>query len=94
MNKSSIPKVGVWDERLMAADHDLFNRVKKRSIEQGDIKPMQLFAGLFVHHFTRLTLRSNYPPFKDGHNHISLYDKWGDETEFLKKDIVAKRKRK
>ena len=90
MKKSMIDKVGLWDERMQVADFDLFFRIKERSIEQRDIKPIQLALGVYFHHFQRLTLRSkNVPVFADQDKIISLKDKWGDKVETLYKDVVG-----
>ena len=63
--RSALAKIGLWDERLQAADFDLYLRTKKRSLEVGDIKPLHIAMDTFIHHYIRLTLRSPYPPFAD-----------------------------
>jgi GT2 family glycosyltransferase len=70
--------VGRWDDRIQAADFDLFIRAKKRSLEQGDIKPMHVALGLFHHHYIGITRRGSFPQFKN--KTISLADKWGQAT--------------
>ena len=90
IKKTAFEKIGLWDERMQAADFDLFFRVKTRSINHTDIKSVQLALGIYVHHFQRLTLRSkNLPSFVDGHNIISLKEKWGDKTESLYRDVMG-----
>jgi glycosyltransferase involved in cell wall biosynthesis len=88
MKRSVLEKVGDWDERIQSADFDLFNRAKARSLEKGDVKPVQLAAGIYFHHFERLTLRSKHEPFIDCAKLIPLAQKWGDRTKELRKDIV------
>jgi len=80
MTKSALKKVGCWDERLLAADFDIFLRTKKRALEVGDIKPVHLLAEVYLHHFLRLTFKSNYIPFADKDKLIRLEDKW-DKNE-------------
>jgi GT2 family glycosyltransferase len=79
MKKSAIEKVGLWDERLLAADFDLYLRSKMRSLSHGDIVPIQVVLGVFHHHYIRLTARTKYPRFADFDNLISLQDKWSEE---------------
>lgn len=78
MKRSAIDKIGLWDDRIQSADFDLCIRAKLRSIERGDIKPVHLLLGLYFHHYIRLTIKSQYPPFKDFDNLISIQDKWKD----------------
>ena len=90
MKKTAFEKIGKWDERMQVADFDLFFRVKTRSFDHKDIKPVQLALGIYIHHFQRLTLRSkNLPPFADQKNIISLKEKWGDKVDFLYKDVIG-----
>jgi len=86
VTKKGIDLIGLWDERLQAADFDIFMRTKKRSIENGDIKPAQLILGVYVHHFCRLTTKQKYPPFKDNSKLINIEDKW--DVDEAKKLIV------
>ncbi len=82
MRKSAIDKAGLWDERLQAADFDLYIRLKKRNLEVGDIQPMHLALGVFNHHFIRLTVNSKPALFADQDKIITLEQKWGkDEME-------------
>lgn len=89
MKESAIQKVGLWDERIQAADFDLYMRVKKRSMELGDIKPMCIALGVFHHHYIRLTLRSKPPRFTDADKLITLEAKWGNDKEIYLKDYVG-----
>ena len=90
IKKTALEKIGNWDERMQAADFDLFFRVKTRSLANRDIKPVQLALGVYIHHFQRLTLRSkNLRPFDDHQNIISLKEKWGDKAELLYKDVIG-----
>jgi glycosyltransferase involved in cell wall biosynthesis len=90
MTRSALEKVGLWDERHQAADFDLFYRTKVRSLEQKDIRPVQLALGVYFHHFQRLTLRSKHvAPFMDQHKMRPLEEKWGALAEALYKDVVG-----
>ena len=85
MQRAALDKVGLWDERIQAADFDLYLRSKDRSLTVGDIKPMMLANGVYIHHYQRLTAKAKFAPFADGHNLISLQQKWGSkEAEYLK----------
>ncbi|MDZ4758978.1 MAG: glycosyltransferase [Bacteroidota bacterium] len=74
--KTNLNKIEGMDIRVQEADWDLFVKVKKRSIDIGDMKPIQIALGIFVHHFGRLTAKSNFPDFKDRNNLYSFDDKW------------------
>ena len=87
MKRSAIEKIGLWDERLQAADFDLYLRTKKRNIEFGDILPIHTVLGVFHHHFIRITAKSKPVKFADAGNIISLDQKWGNEKEIYLKDI-------
>lgn len=90
INRKAIEKIGLWDERIQAADFDLYMRTKKRSLEVGDIKPCHIAMGVFVHHYIRLTVYNKPTPFVDANNLISLEQKWGDEEmQRLLKDNVS-----
>ncbi len=59
MQRSALEKIGIWDERLQFADFDLFFRTKERSMQQQDIKPIQLALGVYLTIFSgSLFLRS------------------------------------
>jgi len=78
MTKRGIEIVGLWDERIQSADFDLFMRVQQK-IEQGaDIKPCQVVLGVYIHHFSRMTVKyaAKPAPFIDEKNLIELKDKW------------------
>lgn len=77
IKRSALDKIGPWDERIIAADFDLYMRCKKRCQETGDIKPVHIVFGVFIHHYIRLTLKSHPPEYKDQARLISLEEKWG-----------------
>lgn len=76
MTRSALEKLGPWDEAIQAADFDLYLRSKKRAQEVGDIRPVHIALDTFNHHFIRLTLRANPPPFADADRLVALESKW------------------
>lgn len=76
IRRSGLDKVGLWDERVQAADFDLYLRSAVRARDVGDIQPMHIVLDCFVHHYIRLTLKASYPPFADRDQLIALEDKW------------------
>ena len=90
VTRSALEKVGKWDERLQVADFDLYFRTKERNLQFGDMQPMKLALGVYIHHFQRLTLRSGHPvPFADQDQLIPLEEKWGDRVASLYRDVVG-----
>jgi len=86
MKCSAISKIGLWDERIQAADFDLYLRSKGRSLSHGDIKPVHICLDVFNHHYIRLTAKGKCPPFVDQGNLISLEEKWSDtEIQWLQR---------
>lgn len=77
LQQELLSKVGTWDERIQAADFDLFLRTKKRSVQQGDIKPVQLLHGVYLHHFMGISSKHGFPTFSNAEKMISLEQKWG-----------------
>lgn len=80
IHRRALDKIGLWDERIQAADFDLYLRTLQRAKEVGDIKPMHIALDVFVHHYIRITLKAGYPPFADRDNLIDLDAKWPEET--------------
>lgn len=83
--KNVLEKIGMWDERLLGADFDLYLRCAKRKKEYGDIKLPQLIRGVYLHHFVKLSRHRRKVTFIDQANLISRKDKWTEEElrEFL-----------
>lgn len=84
-----IEKIGLWDERVQAADFDIFNRLKEYSLKDKNVLPLQLALGIYFHHFQRLTVKQKYPPFANRDIMLTLDEKWGERTNELRKDIVG-----
>jgi GT2 family glycosyltransferase len=86
--RRALDLIGPWDEKLQAADFDIYMRSKKRNIAFGDIKPCHIALNIYNHHYIRLTVRSKPIPFADAANIIKFEDKWSDtERKALLKDI-------
>lgn len=86
MHRSAVDKIGLWDERIQAADFDLYLRSKKREESHQDIRPVHICLDVFIHHYIRLTLKGGYPPFADRLSMITLEEKWkSEELAVLKK---------
>lgn len=69
---------GNWDPRIQGADFDMYLRTRDRYIKHGDVKPMHVVLGVFMHHYSRLTAKQvKYAPFVDAANLISVEEKWG-----------------
>jgi GT2 family glycosyltransferase len=78
IHRSALSKIGLWDERLQAADFDLYLRTKQRAAQFADIKPVHICLDVFVHHYIRLSFKGGYPPFVDRANLIGINDKWSE----------------
>ena len=76
MTRRALALIGHWDERIQAADFDLYMRVQARHLSHGDIQPVHIALDVFVHHYIRLTEGVRYPPFADRDRLIRLEDKW------------------
>ena len=79
MNRIAIEKIGEWDITQQGADFNIFYKTCQRSETVGDLKPIAIINGVYMHHFRRLTLYQKYPPFADRANLKSIYDKWESE---------------
>lgn len=81
LTRRGIEKVGMWDESMQGADFDMYARCKKRNLEHGDIQPLCVISGVYLHHYGRLTTKSKKKPepFADAHNLRTFEDKWGEE---------------
>lgn len=89
-NRKALDLLGFWDERIQAADFDLYVRSKKRFLEHGDLKPCHIALDVFNHHYIRVTLKSKPPVFEDAKNMIAFTDKWTkEELDVYLKDNVS-----
>lgn len=86
--RKAIELIGPWDEKLQAADFDIYMRSKKRNLECGDIKPCHIALNIYNHHYIRLTVRDKPVPFADAANIIKFEEKWSEaERKLMLKDI-------
>lgn len=76
MTRQALQIIGGWDPTQNGGDFDLFFRTCHRSETVGDIRPMVIINGIFIHHYRRLTLYCKYPEFADRSNLSTLEAKW------------------
>jgi hypothetical protein len=84
MHRAVYTKLGEWDERILQADFDLYLRSRERWEQQGDVKPIAVAKGVFVHHYGRLTMRSHPNAWVPTLPIIEIEEKWGEQG-FLEK---------
>jgi len=77
LHKPTLQKIGIWDERIQSADFDLFLRTKKRQLQVGDVMPVRLLHGVYLHHFMGISSKHGFPTFNNASQMISLEKKWG-----------------
>ena len=80
VRRSTFEKIGLLDERVQAADWDLYYTLRKRESTVGDVRRCMVVGGVFVHHFMRATLKGKREPFACDHPKVSIDDKW-EKTE-------------
>jgi len=78
-SKKGVELLGRWDERILEADFDLYFRTWERAQSMGDVKPIYVAAGVFVHHYSRLTMGQRPPAWQATEPIISLEEKWGKD---------------
>ena len=76
MRMAVYKKLGGLDERIQAADWDLYYRLKKSEQEGGDVRRFMVLGSTFVHHFIRATMKSKREPFACTHERWSIDQKW------------------
>jgi len=81
IRRSTLEKIGFLDERVQAADWDLYYTLRKREDELGDVRRCKIFGGSFVHHFIRATVKGKREPFACTHPRLSIHDKWTKEEQ-------------
>jgi glycosyltransferase involved in cell wall biosynthesis len=74
-------KIGLLDERVQAADWDLYYTLRKREDEVGDVRRSMIFGGCYVHHFMRATVKGKREPFGCTHPRLSIDEKWRREEQ-------------
>lgn len=76
IRRSSYEKIGGLDERIQAADWDLYYTLKKREQDLGDMRRCMVVGAAFVHHFIRATVKGTREPFACTHERWSIDQKW------------------
>ncbi|MDR2691580.1 MAG: glycosyltransferase [Dysgonamonadaceae bacterium] len=79
MTRKAVELLGMWDISQQGADFDLFYRSCLCAETTGNIEPMSIINGVFIHHYRRLTLYSKHPVFKDKDKLRSIESKWTRE---------------
>jgi GT2 family glycosyltransferase len=80
IRRATYEKIGRLDERIQAADWDLYYTLRKREEEVGDVHRCMVVGAAFVHHFIRATVKSKREPFACTHDRWSIDQKW-DQAE-------------
>jgi GT2 family glycosyltransferase len=81
IRRSTLEKIGFLDERIQAADWDLYYTLRKREEELKDVRRCKIFGGSYVHHFIRATVKGRREPFACLHPRLSIHEKWTREEE-------------
>jgi len=76
VRRTLFDKIGLLDERIQAADWDLYYTVRKREMEVGDVHRCMIVGGSYVHHFMRATGKAKPEPFSCCHPRLAIDDKW------------------
>jgi GT2 family glycosyltransferase len=76
IRKAAYEKIGRLDERIQAADWDLYYTLRKREMTIGDVRRCMVVGAAFVHHFIRATIKSKREPFACTHERWSIDQKW------------------
>ncbi|HJT22196.1 MAG TPA: glycosyltransferase [Nitrospira sp.] len=80
IRRETYDKIGRLDERVQAADWDLYYTLRKREAAVGDVRRCMVAGDTFVHHFIRATMKSKREPFACTHERWSIDRKW-DKAE-------------
>lgn len=85
LTRRAIERVGLWDERIQAADFDYFCTLKQfvRERPEEGFKPMCVALGVYVHHYQRLTFKAAHPAFLDAERLVDFREKWGGREAAL-----------
>jgi GT2 family glycosyltransferase len=81
IRRSTYEKLGGLDERIQAADWDLYYTLRKREQEIGDVRRVMVLGATFVHHFIRATMKSKREPFACTHELWSINQKWNQAEQ-------------
>ena len=81
LRRDLFEKIGLLDERIQAADWDLYYTLRKRENEVGDVSRCMIVGGSYVHHFMRATVKGKPEPFVCTHPRLSIDEKWPREEQ-------------
>ncbi len=76
ITRNAYETIGRLDERIQAADWDLYYTLRKREEVQKDLRRCMVVGGVFVHHFIRATMKGKREPFACAHPSMSIDEKW------------------
>lgn len=82
LNRVCLEKIGWWDESQQSGDFDTYARTLQRHLSLGDIQPLSIVGGIYVHHYGKLTIKAHHKPtpFADRQNLSNMVSKWGCEN--------------
>ena len=81
IRRSTYDLLGGLDERVQAADWDLYYTLRKREQVVGDVKRCMVVGASFVHHFIRATMKSKREPFACTHERWTIDRKWSQAEQ-------------
>jgi GT2 family glycosyltransferase len=81
IRRSTYETLGGLDERIQAADWDLYYTLRKRERLIGDVKRCMVVGAAFVHHFIRATVKSKREPFACTHERWTIDRKWSQAEQ-------------
>ena len=81
IRQSTYEALGGLDERIQAADWDLYYTLRKREQLIGDVKRCMVVGAAFVHHFIRATVKSKREPFACTHERWTIDRKWSQAEQ-------------
>jgi len=95
LRRDLFEKIGMLDERILAADWDLYYILRKRENEVGDVRRCMIVGGSYVHHFMRATVNAKPEPHACRHERLSIDQKWPREEQarlwFKPEELLAPR---
>ena len=81
IRRSTYEALGGLDERVQAADWDLYYTLRKREQLIGDVRRCMVVGAAFVHHFIRATVKSKPEPFACTHERWTIDRKWSQSEK-------------
>ena len=81
LRRSAYEALGGLDERIQAADWDLYYTLRRRERLVGDMKRCMVVGDSFVHHFIRATVKSKREPFACTHERWMIDRKWSQAEQ-------------